>query len=366
MLSLRFLVGLLALLALSACDILPRGAALQKEVVAAGEDGTSNFAVYPVNSETLPQIADWPRANGKYYGWLKHSHGSDTARIVVGDKIAISIWDSDENTLLAGPGQKVVDLREATVGSDGRIFVPYIDKVKVSGLTADSARSRIQGQLRGLIPSAQVQLNVTSGTGSVFNLVSGVAKPGQYPLENSNVTILDGISVGGGVSAGLRNPQVRLQRGHKVYGTSVSRLFETPKMNAPMRGGDRLIIEADDRYFLSLGAAGSEKLHEFSKDKITALDAISIMGGVAEARGTPKGLLILRHYPQSAVGKGPAHHHVVFVLDLTNADGLFAARSFNIQTEDLVYVSESPVTAAQTIFGLVGSVFGLAGAASGL
>ncbi len=362
----RFWCGLLALLVLSACAVLPRGAALQKEVLAADEDGTANFAVYPITSETLPQINGWPRAMGKYYPWLKHSHGSSVPKISAGDKISISIWDSNENTLIAGPGQKVVDLRDVTVGADGRIFVPYIDRVKVSGLTPERARSKIQGLVRNLIPSAQVQLNVTSGTGSVFNLVSGVAKPGRYPLETSNITVLDAISVGGGVSAGLRNPQVRLQRGHTLYGASVAKLFENPKMNVPVRGGDKIIIEADDRYFLSLGAAGSESLHNFTKDKVSALDAISIMGGVENSRGSPKGLLILRHYPQSAVGKGPAHHHVVFALDLTNAEGLFAARSFNIESKDLIYVSESPITAARTIFGLIGSVFGLAGQANKL
>jgi len=76
--------------------------------------------------------------------------------------------------------------------------------------------------------------------------------------------------------------------------------------------------------------------------------------------------MVLRHYSRSAVGKGPAHSHTVFVLDLTNADGLFAAQSFPIQTEDLIYVSESPITAASTILGLIGSVFGLATTAGNL
>lgn len=363
---LKFWIGLLAITALSACAILPRGAALQREVLATDENGDANFAVYPVTGETIPRLVKWPRANGKHYPWLKHKHGSNVARIAVGDKISISVWDSNENTLIAGPGQKVVDLRDAKVDATGHIFVPYIDRVKVSGLTEERARAKIQGQIRSLIPEAQVQLTVTAGTVSAFNLVSGVSSPGRYPLETTNTTVLEAISVGGGVSLGLNNPQVRLQRGHTVYGTSVAKLFETPRMNVPVRGGDKIIIEADDRYFLSLGASGTEKLHKFSKDDVSALDGVSIMGGVQDNRGTPKGLLILRHYPKSAVGKGPAHHHVIFVLDLTNADGLFAARSFDLQTEDLVYVSESPITAAGTIFGLIGSVFGLAGQANTL
>ena len=51
---------------------------------------------------------------------------------------------------------------------------------------------------------------------------------------------------------------------------------------------------------------------------------------------------------------------MVFTVDLTSADGLFSARNFRIHPGDLVLVTESPVTWAQTILGLVGSVFGLA------
>ena len=40
-------------------------------------------------------------------------------------------------------------------------------------------------------------------------------------------------------------------------------------------------------------------------------------------------------------------------------DGLFAAKQFQINPDDTVLATESPVTKAQTIFGLVGSTFGL-------
>ena len=39
-------------------------------------------------------------------------------------------------------------------------------------------------------PDAQVQLLHTSGQGNSADLVSGVMKPGTYPLEGRNVTIL--------------------------------------------------------------------------------------------------------------------------------------------------------------------------------
>lgn len=51
---------------------------------------------------------------------------------------------------------------------------------------------------------------------------------------------------------------------------------------------------------------------------------------------------------------GPDQPRTVFTLDLTSADGLFSAGQFLIQPDDLIYVSESPVTAAHSILSILG------------
>ena len=176
--------------------------------------------------------------------------------------------------------------------------------------------------------------------------------------------MLNLIAQGGGVQPGLVNPQVRLIRGGDIYGTSVARLFADPGLDTLLMGGDQVLVEEDRRYFLSLGAAGQQSQHRFPQDHVSALDAISIIGGVDGRRGDPGGVLVLREYPERAVrpdGRGPSQTRVVFTVDLTTADGLFSARNFRIHAGDLLLVTESPVTSAQTILGLVGSAFGIAG-----
>ena len=124
-----------------------------------------------------------------------------------------------------------------------------------------------------------------------------------------------------------------------------------------------MIVEADDRYFLSLGATGTEAQIPFESSNVSALDAITKAGGISDTRGDPQGILILREYPSSAVAagvRGPRQQRVVFTLDLTNADGLFSARNFPIHHKDLVLATESPITNARTVLQLVGSVFGVA------
>ena len=55
---------------------------------------------------------------------------------------------------------------------------------------------------------------------------------------------------------------------------------EPVALDTTLRGGDKVYVEKDGRYFLSLGAAGKEAQIPFPSDKINALDAASLIGGV--------------------------------------------------------------------------------------
>jgi polysaccharide export outer membrane protein len=352
---------------LAACTNLPRGAAIEREILTASDDAESDIAVYPVTRAFLPTLKDWPRNGTRRYGWLGHSHGSTAQVIRAGDKLDVLIWDSSENSLLTGPEQRVAPLTGIRVSSAGQIFVPYVGKVRVAGRTPDSARQLVQRMLEPIVPSAQVQLSMAEGRQNSIDLVGGVNKPGNIVMPDNDFSVLAAISAGGGVSTAMENPQVKLVRGHKIYATSIDKLYDNPSLDTRLRGGDKLIVEEDRRYFLSLGAAGQEAQHPFNRDDVSALDALATIGGVDERRADPQGILILREYPASALGTGttgPEQTRVVFTLDLTTSDGLFSARNFHIQSGDLVLATESPLTNTRTVLGLVGSVFGLVSAAN--
>lgn len=276
--------------------------------------------------------------------------------------LALSIWSTEENGLLTAPGQKFVTLPAAQVSPDGQIFLPYIGQKKVSGMAPEEARSLIEEAYLGVSPSAQVQITQTEGRQSTVSVVGGVANPGAFPLVDQDVTVLDVIALSGGVAPSLNNPQIRLQRGDRTYANSMARLLRDTELNTTLQDGDRVHVEEDSRYFLSLGATGSRAQHKFPQDHLTALDALSIIGGLEAARANARGILILRRYDAGAVrqdGSGPRHARTIFTIDLTSADGLFSAGEFRILPDDLIYVTESPLLGTRNIFGLIGSVFGL-------
>ncbi|WP_179378102.1 polysaccharide biosynthesis/export family protein [Jannaschia marina] len=358
----RPLLTMLLCCVLASCS-LPRGAALQSEVLKADEDVNADFAVYPVTRALLPSVLEWPRVNDVHLGWITTSHGSVGQVIRPGDLVTLTIWDSDPNSLIVPVEGRQITLEPMVVSPAGSIFLPYAGNVRVAGRSPQAAREVVQNALTAVADSAQVQLSMEEGRGNSVDLVGGVQNAGTFPMPDNNYTVLSLIAAGGGVDTSLVNPQIRLQRGSQIYGTSMNRLYAEPNLDTLLRNGDQVVVKEDDRYFLSVGAAGEEALHPFTKDVVSAMDAVSIIGGLNDTRADPKGILILREYPASALSagvRGPRKQRVVFSMDLTSADGLFSARNFPVMPKDLVYVTESPITTTQTVFGLVGSVFGLA------
>ncbi|MBQ0749531.1 MAG: polysaccharide export protein [Roseovarius sp.] len=355
------------LAAVAACS-LPRGAALQSEVLAEQDNKSPTFQVVEVTRRSTPALALWPASGWKgSYRWLSASRGPDSTTIQTGDTLNVIVWDNQENSLLASEASRSTPVAGLTVSPSGTVFMPYIGEIALRGMTESEARATLQERMLEIAPSAQVQLNVEPGRNNAVDVVGGVAAPGNYPLLSRNTRILSVLASAGGISSAMVNPLVILQRGGEVYETRAESLYAEPGRNALVRGGDQIVVTEDDRTFNVLGAAGTQKVIAFEDEQVTAMEAVSMMGGLSAARADPKGLLVLREYEPQHINPdkpGPEMRQVIFSLDFTNADGLFAARQFQINPGDTLLATESPVTRVQTILGLFGTVVGFASTAN--
>jgi polysaccharide export outer membrane protein len=328
------------------------------QVVAGVDRPDANFSVMMVTRDTPTVVAEWPNSHpAPSLGWIAHQRTSSDPLIQAGDTLSLAVWDNDDTSLLSSPAQKVIQLPDLRVLSDGTIFLPYIDQVYVAKMTPDEARKTIQDKLLQIIPSAQVQLTYASGTQNSVVVVAGVPNPGRVSLTDRSTTVTSVIAQSGGVPNGLANPQVNLQRDGKLYRISAQTLLERPELDTTLRGGDKVFITADDRYFMSLGASGKQAIINFTHDQITTLEAMSMIGGLDQGTADPKGILILRNYPASAVRsdtqKGPPLERMIFSFNLTTADGLFSAGEFKVEDRDLVLVTQSPLVNTRTIVTFV-------------
>lgn len=357
---------LLSGLILAGCT-LPRGAAMQSEVLAGAATEEREFQLVPVTRNNVKAVDAWrtpPQAKRGYNAWPRGGlRGSDPVALAVGDMLQLTIYDNEENSLLSAAEQKSSAIQNLQVASDGTIFLPYIGKVKVTGLSPDAAREKIQTSLEPAMPSAQVLLEQTPGRRNTVDMVGGVGTPGNYPLPDRSYSVLSLLSTAGGVQSTMENPVIRLIRGGQSYGISAETLFNSPQRDVSLRGGDKVVVEDDRRSFLALGASGGTQTQlPFTSDKVSALDAVTQMGGISPTRADPKGVLILREYPASLVrtdNRGPDRERVVFSVNLTTTDGLFSARNFQLMDNDVVLATESPITNTRTVLSLIGQTFGL-------
>jgi polysaccharide export outer membrane protein len=375
----KFLIIGLSLL-LTACGTTPRGAGLEREILAGQdqvirEDGTTgtaqgndaevpaDFAVEVVSSSNLAKYASWPAVGETSRRWINRVDQPNTRILAIGDTVNIAMWSTEDNGLLSGQGQRLINMPPQQISSNGELFLPYIGQIKVSGLSPELAREAVQTAYAKVSPSVQVQLAASEGRSNTASLLSGVNNPGTYPLLDQDFTLLDLIASAGGIDQKLINPQIRLQRGNTTYATSVNRLMNDTALNTTLQGSDRIFIENDERTYLALGATGTQSPHRFDKDRITALDAMSQIGGLEATRANAQGILILRTYPESAVrrdGTGPRHVRTIFTINLTTADGLFSAGQFQIRSGDVIYATESPTMVTRSILGMTALLFGVA------
>lgn len=361
-------MGLLAALCGVAACALPRGAPVLSEVAKGSSEAAEaeNIAVVPITRESAKAVQSWPQTGWQgHYTWLARQKGPASNILRTGDTLDLTIWDNAENSLITGQDQRSANVAKVEIAPNGTVFVPYVDQVQVAGMTATQARQAIQDKMVKIAPSAQVQLEHIVGVGNSVDLVSGAVNPGPKPLPNRNFSILSLISAGGGIDGTIENPVVRLIRGGKSYQIPAPTLFADPGKNIILRGGDQVLIEEDRRSFVALGATAREELVYFHKEKISGIEAVSLLGGMNDTRANPAGLLVMREYAGAQVrtdGTGPEKQYVVFTMDMTSADGIFGARNFYIHPGDTVMATESVVKPVQSVMALVGSVFGLSNA----
>lgn len=357
-----------AVIVLSGCAV-PRGAPTRREVIRGADAEDAGFLLEIVTRDRLSLYPHWGEAGKQQTTpWPQGGAVPTDQRIAAGDSLNLRVWDAEETSLLSGTAAPFADVLNVVVTSSGHVTVPYVNRVHIGGLTLEGARERLQDALMSISPSAQVQLAVTEGRRNSVEMVGGVSAPGTYPLSERNLPLTSMIAAAGGANPALANPQVQITRGANVYRRPLANVLANPALDPPLQGGDRILVTADPRTFKALGAAGREEIIRFDTESVSALRAISMMGGMADTRADPRGILVLRSYSSTAglPVTGYPYDRVVFSFDLTTADGMFNADEFPLFDGDIVMATQAVATTTQRVLGLMGSFLGFGRTVSNL
>jgi polysaccharide export outer membrane protein len=278
--------------------------------------------------------------------------------IRAGDTISVRVWENVDNGILAGVGQRAANLEALRVGQSGDIFVPYVGEVRASGKTPDELRQDIAAKLASQTPDPQVEVARVAGDGATVSVMGGVRNPGIFPIDTSTRRISAMLAKAGGVSTVPDVAQIRVERGGNIGKIWLQDLYDNPALDIALRPNDQIVVEEDRRSFTALGATSGQARVAFNKRDMSALEAIATSGGLDFRTADPTGIFVFRDETADVANRvlgggnlvGP--QRMAYLIDLTQPEGVFAARDFVIQDEDTVYITEAPLASWSRVIAI--------------
>jgi polysaccharide export outer membrane protein len=352
----RFVALCVATTLLAGCA-LPRSGPTKNEIFSGAVQRQGDSFVVTVDDQVTAMTSVIP-ALGFAEGLTSAAAlGSDVIR--PGDTLGLTIWENVEDGLLASASAGGSALEEIQVDSAGFIFVPYAGRIRASGNTTEAVRRIITEKLEAQTPDPQVVIRRMAGDGATVSLIGGVGAQGVYAIERPNRTLTAMLATAGGITLPPEITQITLMRGAHKGTIWLQDLYTDPKLDVALRGGDRILVEEDTRFFTALGATGAQQKVPFETQSISAIEALARVGGLSTGIADPTGVFVFRNEPAEianvVLGRGDliGPQRMIYVLDMTSPNGVFIARDFAIRDADTVYVTEAPYTQFSKVLSAV-------------
>ncbi|MBR9765004.1 MAG: polysaccharide export protein [Rhodobacteraceae bacterium] len=350
-----------AIAALSSCAVLPRSGPTKREIYAGSVQREGDAFVVAVNDRVTRATAVIP-ALGFSDAFLNAGPvGADVIR--PGDTLSLTIWENVDEGLLASEGVNYTSLSAVQVDGAGFIFVPYAGRIRAAGNSPESIRRIITEKLADQTPDPQVEVVREAGDGASVTLIGAIGGSGVYPIERPTLRLSGMLAAAGGISVPPESALITVVRGNQRSTIWFQDLFDDPRYDIALRNGDRILLEEDTRSFTVLGAAGTQSVIDFESQTLSGIEAIAQAGGLKANAADPTGVFVFRNeaeeISEQVLGRSDltGAQRMVYVLDLTQPNGMFMARDFLIRDGDLLYVTEAPFTQwDKTIAALTGSL----------
>jgi polysaccharide export outer membrane protein len=233
--------------------------------------------------------------------------------LTTGDLVRVTVYDHADLTT------------ETRVNEKGAILFPLLGEVPVSGKSASEASGRIAKALTagGFILNPQVNLVVLEFKGQEISVLGQVNRPGKFPLQKAS-RLTDVLAMAGGVTPNGADALVLLtNRDGKFERREIDLLAlfgGADELNVAIANDDILYVAREPHFYIygEVQRPGAFRLEK----NMSLVQALSVGGGLT-ARGTQKGIKILRRGKDGVMQEIPAQ-----LADL-------------LQTDDVIFVKES-------------------------
>jgi polysaccharide export outer membrane protein len=378
-------MALAAAVGLGACA-LPASAPTSLELTAAPENSGFSYNLVPIDARVVSILNSFRVGIGP--GFPRGGYVATNA-LHAGDVIGITVYETGGQTLFPPPAvvpgaaassapigsvaTGASNIPPQVVEADGTVFVPFVGRLKVSGLTPGQAGAEIERQLQGKAVGPQVMVSLVNNIGNAATVNGDVNSPRPVPLTSRGERILDVIAAAGGPKFAAYDSYVTVIRRGVVGKVLLQTIVNNPNQNIIVRPRDEIYVSHNPRTYAILGATQKVATYPFGREKTTLAEAVATGGGLVDNAADPSGIYLFRFEPLSiaksvlppeaieALGPTPPEFlPILYHLNMRDAQGYFLSQAVEMRDKDVVLVTNAEATQLQKALTLVRGFTGIA------
>ncbi|KZN51382.1 polysaccharide export protein [Pseudoalteromonas luteoviolacea] len=341
------------LLAMSGCTLIPGGhfeGITSGEKTASLEQELSTVNIQIIDSEVINNQKSKNRVER-----ISSVSGLDVSdyeyRLGVGDVITIGVWDHPELTIPAAV-QRTAEFDGFRVQADGTITYAYAPKVLAAGKTVVELREELVNRLSRVIEDPQIDVKVVGFKSQKVYVTGEVKSPGVYPVTETPLTLIDAINQAGGLNERADWKTVTFSRTDKVEHIQLDDFYSKGDIsqNRILKHGDVIHVARNDkRNVYVMGDVNKVGTVEVKRYGLSLAEALSEVGGINERSANANGIFVLRKRNFDTDGVVAD----VYQLRANNIAALIFAEQFELEPQDIVYVTSAPIARWNKVISLL-------------
>lgn len=384
----KSVIALLIAAGLGGCTALPAdgplGSTFGKSATAAQtvalNDALIDFALVDLSGDVLREIpVHGPARLTRSFGLGKGA--PPVTKIVIGDTIMVTIFESAEGGLFLTEGQvgrtgNFVQIPAQMVDSSGSIYVPFAGNIKVVGRTLSQLSSEIERKLQQRAIEPKVVVSIQSREDNRVSVLGEVGSPSQVPININGDRVLDVISKAGGIKHPGYESYVKITRGGHSESVYFNSIVENARENIYVRPRDTVYVYREPQSFVALGAFGSisqsaeSKRIPFESETVSLAEAVGKSGGLNDVRADPRQVFVYRLEERSTLQRMGVDLSkfqsdvtiipTVYRANFRDPSMMFGAQLFRMRDKDVMYAANSGSVELSKFLGLIRDVSGTA------